>query len=167
MASARPSRRLRPSSRWAGLPVVVLAGTALAGCSAVNPMTSMEPYNASDGVRVEVSSTVSVENLLVLTAAEGAPGTLVGGVANRGDEDVRVTLSADGADDLTVSVPAGQTVVLGGAGEDPAELDTVNAAPGALLRVTVSAPQAGSQEVQVPVLDDTLSEYEDLVPAAS
>ena len=157
MASAR--------TRMYAVPALVLALT-VAGCSATNPITSLHPYSPSDGIRVELSETLTAENLLVISAAEGAAGSFIDGLTNSSGDDVRVTVAAQGADDVTVHVPAGVTVLLGSADDAPAELDTVGVPPGAVLPVTISTPQGGSHEVSLPVLDGTLPEYADLVPTA-
>ena len=78
-------------------------------------------------------------------------------------------LAAEGAQPLTVSVPAGETVYLGtgtdgGEGLD-ATLDAVAAMPGEDLETTLSG--AGAQEeFFLPVFDGTLPEYADFVPEA-
>jgi hypothetical protein len=57
-------------------------------------------------------------------------------------------------------------VLLGTDADEEIELDSVEAAPGSLLAVTISTPQDGSLEVQVPVFDGTLPEYSEMVPDA-
>lgn len=167
MASVLPSRRPGPWSRSVAAAALALAGLTVAGCSALSPITTSSPYNASDGVRVELGSSFTAENLLVISAAKGRPGALVGGLTNHRADAVRVTLAAQGAGTATVRVPAGATVLLGSASDDPIELDTVSVPPGAVLPMTISTPDGGSQTVSVPVLDGTLPQYADLVPSAS
>ena len=140
----------------AALSLAVAAG--LAACS---PLTTDRPYAASDGVRVVVGEGVHVENLLVLTSAEGAPGALQGGLVNDGASDVTIAI-----DTLRFDVPARTTVLLGGDSGEEATLAAVAAAPGDVLRLAVGTPDDAT-EVPVPVLDGTLSEYAPHVPAAS
>lgn len=184
MTAQRPtpiSRSAARPARAAALVVGLTAGlVALAGCSASNPITTQKPYSASDGVRIVLSDTLSAENLLVLTAAKGEAGTLLGALTNNGTDTERVSIAADGADDVTVRVPAGATVLLtpddtpdgaetsgttGPARQDVA-LSTVPVAPGAVLSVTLSSGAAGTHTLDVPVLDGSLPEYASLVPAA-
>jgi hypothetical protein len=164
VASARPSRR--PAPRTAATTAAAVAVLALTGCSATNPITTAEAYNVVDGVQARLTDTVAAQNLLVFTAEEGAPGTMTGALANQGREDVEVTLEIDGADPVTIDVPARGTVLLGGDDGEEVELDSVDAVPGGLLTVTVSTTEGGSLALQVPVFDGSLPEYEDLVPEA-
>lgn len=140
----------------AALSLAVVAG--LAACS---PITTDRPYAASDGIRVEVADGVTVENLLVLTSAEGAPGAVQGGLVNNGTTDVTVAI-----DTLRFDVPARSTVLLGGENGEEASIPSVAAAPGAVLRIPVGTPEDAT-EVPVPVLDGTLPEYTEHVPATS
>lgn len=144
--------------------MVALAALAIAGTVACSPIQTAEPYNASDGVRVQLGSSLTAENLLIISAAAGEPGALIGGLTNRSGDDVRVTLAATGTDDVTVQVKAGVTVLLGSEDDAPLVLGSVGVAPGAVLPMTISTPAGGSQQVSVPVLDGSLSEYADLVP---
>ncbi|MGV8967094.1 MAG: hypothetical protein ACOH2F_12525 [Cellulomonas sp.] len=163
MASARPSRPARSWSRPIAAGVLLLAALAVGGCS---PITTAKPYAPSDGIRVDLGSTFSAANLLVISAAKGEPGVLLGGLTNRSEDPISVTLSPEGATEATVRVPAKSTVLLGGDKGEPIKIDTVTAAPGAVLPVTISTRDGGSENVSVPVLDGTLPQYADLVPTA-
>ena len=169
MASARPSSPARPwpRNRLLAVPALAIAALALAACSAVSPITTEKPYAPSDGVHVDLGSTFSAANLLIVSAAEGEPGVLVGGLSNHSGDPIKVTLSPQGAKASTVRVPAGATVLLGGDTSPPLALDTVSVAPGAVLPVTISTPDGGSLDVSIPVLDGSLPQYTDLVPTAS
>jgi hypothetical protein len=166
-------RRLHPSQRparpaLARVALVALAGLGVLGltaCSVTNPMTTKNDYAASDGVRVDLGE-ATVINLLVLTAAEGEPGTVLGAVANHGRERVTVTvaLAADAAQDTSFDVAGGGTVVIGPERDETLDLDSTPAAPGTLIELTLTSDRGGSTTVQVPVLDGTLSQYADLVP---
>lgn len=140
----------------AALSLAVVAG--LAACS---PITTHRPYAASDGIRVDVASGVTVENLLVLTSAKGAPGSVQAGLVNATAADVTIAI-----DTLRFDVPAGSTVILGGESGETATITAVDAAPGAVLRVAVGTPDDATQ-VPVPVLDGSHADYAPYVPAAS
>lgn len=140
---------------------VVLSLAVAAGLTACSPITTQKPYAASDGLRVEVGEDLTVQNLLVVTAEQGARGAVQGGIVNNSATDATVRI-----DTLTFDVPAGSTVLLGGTHGEDAFLDAVAVAPGANLPLTVGT--AGSEtEVPVPVLDGTLPEYAELVPSES
>jgi hypothetical protein len=165
VASARPSSPARSWSRLIATATVAVFAVTVAGCS--SPITTAKDYAPSDGIRVVLGSSFSAANLLIISAAEGEPGVLIGGLTNSTDQATTVTLSPDGAADLTVRVPAGATVLLGGDNDPPLALDTVTVAPGAALPMTISTPDGGSESVSVPVLDGTLPQYADLVPTAA
>lgn len=140
--------------------VAVLA----AGCTAFQPPTTSIPYNASDGVRVTVDDEVRADNLLVLAAAQGAPGTLLGALTNAGQDDSRVSLTSDGMLVGTVRVPAGGTVLLGPGKDAEVSLGETTAPPGAVLPLQLATRAGGTAAVSVPVLDGSLPEYAPLVP---
>ena len=162
MTAPARTRRLRTAT--SGVALAAAALLALTACSATNPITSQKPYNASDGVRV-VAGDVTADNLLVLTAAQGGTGTVSGAVTNHGTDAGSVTLTF-GEQDTTFPLDAGETVLLGGATGEVVELASVGVAPGGVLPVVVASGSAGATEASVPVLDGTLPEYADLVPAA-
>ncbi|WP_448070852.1 hypothetical protein [Georgenia yuyongxinii] len=140
------------------------AALALAGCSVANPITTQMEYAPSDGVRVEVTDGVVVENLMVLTESEGAEGRVVGAVVNRSGEPAVVTLSlGEGASAVPVRVPAGGTADLLA---DGVTVPSVGVPPGAMLPSTVGAEGAGQVSVDVPVLDGTIPPYDEVLDQA-
>lgn len=139
-----------------------LLGLSLVSVSACAPIMTDVPYAPSDGTRVVLGDELTVENLLVLTTAEGAPALVVGGVTNRDGESSDVTFTF--GDTLTTNVTVGpnQTVLL-----DPSHADgqtmVLGASPvppGASLPVTVATAASGTTTVQVTVLDGTLAPYD-------
>lgn len=143
---------------------------ALAGCS---PITTQVPYAASDGVQAQVGDQVKAENLLIVTAAEGEPGVLLGGLTNLGDEATAVTVTI-GAQSVDIPLEPSQTALLGATEATESDsltvqdvaIDAVAAAPGDVTDISLSTPRAGSVTVAVPVLDGTLEQYAALVPTA-
>ncbi|WP_022918438.1 hypothetical protein [Ruania albidiflava] len=153
---ARSSRRLAAA--------LLLTGVTALGVGACSPITTMQAYAPSDGVRAELGTQLRVENLLVLTSAEGAEGTVLGALVNESTSAADVTLAIDGVSGgQQLEVPAGGTLLLGPEHHEVA-LSTVPAAPGATVPVQVSTSQSGSVTLDVPVLDGTLPYYEDKVP---
>lgn len=175
MTAMRSSLPARPRA-WAALvPALVIGAMALTGCSATNPITTQKPYSASDGVRVDLGHDLTAANLLVLTSAQGSAGTLLGALTNAGKASESVTVGVNGGSAITVTVRAGETVLLSptttstpapGFTHQDVPISAVSAAPGALLTVTLSSGTTGTQTVSVPVLDGTLPEYSALVPTA-
>ncbi|WP_456846374.1 hypothetical protein [Cellulomonas sp. P5_C6] len=166
MTSPRP-RTLRAAALVVGATV---AGLALAGCSATNGITTEDPYSAADGIRFTLGD-VRGSNLLVVSAAKGEPGTVLGGLINDGDKDRTVTVS-DGTDSTDVELGPKETVLLGG-GDVPEDgtatvlFASMDVPPGAVLKVTFSTPEDGSITVDLPVLDGSLPEYATMVPTPS
>ncbi|MDN4475480.1 hypothetical protein QQX09_06385 [Demequina sp. SYSU T00192] len=139
------------------LPLAALALVA-AGCSAVNPITTQDAYDASDGFSIEFGDVTGL-NLIVITEELGSPAVLIGSLYNSGDEDVQVAASIDGEGIVTVDVPAGTLVKLGGEEGEAHITGTSTAAPGSLQEITVQTDEAGHVAEFVPVLDGTLPEY--------
>ena len=69
--------------------VVAVVAVTVAGCS--SPLTTTKDYAPSDGVRVVLGSSFSGANLLIITAGEGEPGVLVGGLTNSTDKATTVS----------------------------------------------------------------------------
>ncbi len=166
--TSRPIRR----RRWRAIAVVLGAGVgALAACA---PITTQDPYSASDGVRATVGDEVQATNLLVVTSEQGAQGVLVGALTNLTDTDTSVTVAV-GGETVTLAIDAGQTVLLDGSSEpqppsspglrvEDVAVRAVPAAPGEVTDLTLSTPGAGEVTGAVPALDGTLAPHDRLVP---
>lgn len=156
-ALARTTRRPLVPLATAGL-VVLLSG----GCALVDPEREDSNFaQPADGNEVEITQALRAENLLVVTPEEGEPGRLSGALVNDTDEDVVFTLTV-GDEQLEIDVPGEGTVLLGI--DDPARVDAVPAAPGATAEIMLSAGVGGTVTTRVPVLDETLPQYEDYAP---
>ncbi len=149
---------------------VVAAASAATGAlllAACSPTTTVLPYAPSDGARVNLTDNVRGLNLLVASAGEGMPGTILGALANDSSEPVEFELAAEGTEPLVVTVPAGETVFLGSGAEDgesiEALIDEVATVPGGDLEATLSGAGA-EEEFPLPVFDGTLPEYAPYVP---
>lgn len=146
--------------------VALGAGVAtLSGCSFANPIQTLEPYAPSDGVRVEVTDGVFVENLLVVAEDEGEPGRVLGAVNNATGEQVQVTVTfADTGESVSASTePDGFFNFT----DEEFVIQQTPAPPGGTATAEVSTATAGAVTVEVPVLDDTHEHYEDFVPSGS
>lgn len=151
-----------PARRIAPLAAFLAAGALVAGCAATTPVQTQHLYPAGDGARIELTPLVRGENIMVLTEAEGAQGSVLGALVNDTGDDLVVTLSvAEGG--LSVEIPAGQSVLLHG-GDEPLLVPAIPAPPGAFLDVTLRAETIGSIDSQVPVLDGSMPQYADYVP---
>ncbi len=160
MPASRPSRRSPVRLALALALPVALTGALAAGCSATNAIQTDRTVATAEGVSVDLGD-VRVVNLLAVATAAGEPGALSGAVTNDGAGPAHVTLTA-GADAATLDVPAGGTVYFGTGGStgERVPLAAVDAAPGALLDVTLDADTAGGASVRIPVMDGTVPPFD-------
>ena len=156
-----------------GARTIALAAVSATGALllvACAPTTTTLTYDPSDGVGVSVLGEDDTDlrgvNLMVVSAAEGEPGNVLGALANETTDDVSFTLEAPGASPVTVAVPAGDTVYLGTETGEAVQLDAVGAQPGNYLAAQLTVG-GDSMEFELPVFDGTLPEYTDHLPSAS
>lgn len=154
---ARSSRRLAAA--------LLLTGATALGVGACSPITTMDMYAPSDGVRGDLGTQLRVENLMILSPAEGAQGVVLGGLVNETTSPVDVSFAIEGVSGgQQLNVPPQDTLLLGPDYEG-VTVPAVPAPPGAVVSVQVSTPESGSITLDVPVLDDTLPPYDEYVPA--
>lgn len=154
-------------ARTIALAAVSASGALLlAGCS---PSTTDLNYDPSDGAGVSVlgeeNRALRGINLMVVSTAEGEAGNVLGALTNKTADDASFTLEAPGAAPVTLDVPAGDTVYLGTETGETVQLDAVGGAPGEYLDAQLTVG-SDSMEFQLPVLDGTLPEYAEYLPAA-
>lgn len=141
-----------------------LSGAVALGVGACSPAITLQGYNPSEGVRGALDTQVKVDNLMMLTAAEEDPGTLLGGLTNNTSEPADVSFSLDGVSGaLEVTVDPHSTLLLGPEHESVI-VPSVPVPPGAVVQVQMSTPESGSITLSVPVLDGTLPAYDPYVP---
>ncbi|MDO5700461.1 MAG: hypothetical protein Q4P36_03205 [Bowdeniella nasicola] len=139
---------------------LIVAASGLGACTAASPTMTAKSYAASDGVRIEFNTALSVENLMILTAGSAADASLHGALVNNGDEPATFALTiGEGNEQLRYTVEAHSVVNL------PADDDTIAGSytPGAVTPVQIDAEGAGLREAAVPVLDGTLPPYDEHV----
>lgn len=134
--------------------LTVIAALAMTGCSA--PEETRDAIATGEDGQVGV---VELRSMLVVSAAEGEPGRLLGTLDNESSAAVEVMIS-DADDQVAVTVPANGQYPL-----DTNEeiLGTVEEPPGALTEITLTTPSE-STTLDVPVLDGTLDQYEPYLP---
>ncbi|MRX44158.1 hypothetical protein [Agromyces kandeliae] len=133
------------------------------GCAMLTYQATTEKYDASDGVSADVGA-LDVRNVLVVSD-DGEEGNLVLSVTNTSTDDETLSLQfVDQGDTFEIDVDGGETVSLGTAEEEPLLIENLDAEVGGLVSVYLQAGSAEGVEIQVPVLDGRLPEYEDLVP---
>ena len=135
----------------------------LAGCSVINPITTTQGYEASDGMSVEIGEDAKGVNLLLVTSGMGEPAILTGSIYNEAWEDLEVSISVDGETFTDVNVPARGTAVIGP--DDAVVTGPATAAPGFLAQVLLNSDATGQFATPVPVVDGTLPEYQAVLEA--
>lgn len=158
-APAAPSRRRR--SVTAVVASVLTGVISLVGC-ALGP-EDVDHAASNDGLRVELGDLL-MSGVMVLSAAEGQPGTVLGAVDNNGDHAVDVSIGLPDAPAPSFAVAPGETVLLGPE-DHPVAVASVPARPGATVELVIATGRYGSTTVPAPVLDGTFPRYADLVPS--
>jgi hypothetical protein len=149
----------------AALSALVLLGAT--GCTFITPQSTQIEYPASDGVNVsDADGPLDIRNAFIVATEDGSVGNFIAAIVNPTDEKATLTLSVDGIDSFTVTVPAGETVSLG-ANADPLRVVDLDTKPGATIEVHFQSGDSTGVKTQVPVLDGALPYYADLVPDVS
>ena len=183
----------RPAVTLAGATLAAGLSLGLAGCGFYIPQTVTEPYEAGDGTNAILGGAANGEgglklrNFLLVTAAQGEPGVLVGAIANDTGSAVPVTLtltpaaggetaSPQGTENvlarttvtarpgvLTQVGPAGGGVTATGGGW--LQVPSTPVAPGGIVTLRVETPQAGGTQLELRVLQSSLY-YSSVTPTA-
>ena len=143
------------------LGMVLLTGT---GCSYDNPAETTKITPATNGINTVVGP-IKLADFLILSHGADQPGRIMGTVFNTSSTDAIVTISGATGSKLSIPVKANGSTSLA---QPPAMmLDPTAGPPGSMVTVRVSEDSAGtSADVQLPVLDSTLPEYQSYMPAA-
>lgn len=131
------------------------------GCAMITYQATTEKYDPSDGVSADLGS-LAIRNMLVVSD-DGEEGNMALSVTNSSTEDATLELQVAG-ETVEVEVEAGQTVSPGAGEEEPILVERLDAEVGGLVPVFITTEGAEGREVEVPVLDGRLPEYEALVP---
>lgn len=153
--------RLRNAGLGAAFAAAALTAT---GCAVTSPQATAFEYSPGDGI-VEAVGPVSLNNVLIVAESADDPGRLLGTLVNGSGDDVTVEVAVEGADPVSIDIPAGGEVAL----EDDANeqlVEPAGAGPGLTTPVTFTA--AGeTHEDQLPVLDHTFPRYAEFIPGGA
>jgi hypothetical protein len=141
-------------------------GLLASGCGYTNPQQTSEQYQSSDGIIADLGP-LKLRNILIVSSGEKEPGRVIGAVYNSSSKDV--TLKLNGAEGSQTEVPVkANSYTLLNESSDEAILSTTGGAPGSLVDVKISENGTNvSNTVKVPVLNATLEEYKEYLPAGS
>ena len=137
-----------------------------AGCGYITPQQTSHQYSASDGIRADLGP-LQLRNILIVSNGEDKPGRLIGAVYNSSSKDVKLTVNGAKGSQTEVPVKANSHTLLN-EDSDEAILSTSGGKPGSLVDVKISENGTNvTSTVKVPVLDGTLEEYKEYLPATS
>ncbi len=147
--------------RALGIAATAALALTMSGCAFTSPISSQLDYAPSDGARVVLSpdnSDVRVENVMILTAAEGEPAQVFGIIANDTGEDATVTVAIEG-ESAEVDVPARGFTDLSA---ELSPYEGLNLIPGATAEAAFT--YRGTVTHSIPILDGTLAPYDQYLP---
>ena len=145
---------------------VVGVGLLTAGCGYITPQQTNHQYSASDGIRADLGP-LKLRNILIVSAGEDQPGRVIGAVYNSSSKDVKLTMKGAEGSQTEVAVKANSYTLLNDT-TDEAILSTTGGIPGSLVDLKISESGTNVNEtVKVPVLDSSIAEYKDYVPAGT
>jgi len=141
-------------------------GLLTSGCGYTNSQQTSEQYQSSDGIITDLGP-LQLRNILIVSNGEDQPGRVIGAVYNSSSQDVTLKLNGAEGSQTEVPVKANSYTLLNDTA-DEAILSTTGGIPGSLVDVKISENGTNvSNTVKVPVLDATLPEYKEYLPAGS
>ena len=131
-------------------PAVALgAALALSACQTQSPIQTDVPYNAAEGVPVDLGA-VQIRDLVIVSDAKDKAGVLSASVSNTGDNTEKVAFALSNGSPVYAEVPAHSQQRLSETGQ--VQLPSVPVSPGDVVKVTVQSPSAPAAVVDVPVM---------------
>lgn len=141
-------------------------GLLTSGCGYTNSQQTTAQYQASDGIITDLGP-LQLRNMMIISAGEDQPGRLIGAVYNSSSQDVTLTVNGAEGSQTEVPVKANAYTLLNDS-SDEAILSTTGGIPGSLVDVEITEDSTNvSNTVKMPVLDATLPEYKEYLPAGS
>jgi hypothetical protein len=137
---------------------------SVTGCGFVNAQQTSHQYSASDGVRADLGQ-LQLRNILIVASGENDPGRVIGAVFNQGTSDATLTISGANGSQTEIPVKANSETYLNDQ-SDAAVLSTAGINPGGLVPVTIRSG-SDSAQLNVPVVNGTLPEYQKYLPTPS
>lgn len=148
------------------LSAAIMVGAS--GCTFSANIATQKEYDPSDGVGTTIDD-VSIRNVLLITD-EGENLNLVVTVANNSDEAIELQVEWDldrtQGEEFIELDPMSLTEV-GGPDEQRIVIDGTDVVVGSLVPIFFTYEGAEGSQIEVPVLDGSLPEYELYVPPVS
>ncbi|HET7414561.1 MAG TPA: hypothetical protein VFI97_02550 [Arthrobacter sp.] len=141
--------------------IAAVATLSVTGCGYVTKQATTIEYAASDGVNGQVGP-LELRNMLVIAEDADQPGRISGAVYNNSNQKVKLTMEGPDGGKAQLTVPAkGEYFIDNDA--PPEIIEPAGAKPGALSLVTFETSGA-SEDLTLPVLDDTFPRYATMMP---
>lgn len=139
---------------------------SVTGCGYINPQATSAQYSASDGTQANIGP-LQLRNMMIISAGEDKPGRVIGAVYNSSSEDVKLTIAGSGGSQTQIPVKQNSYALLNDS-TDAAILSSTGGAPGSLVEVSISEDGTNQNaKFKVPVLDGTIPDYKQFLPAGS
>jgi len=150
--------------------VVLVAGVLLgtSGCTFFTVQSTLQRYDPSNGVGTQVG-TVKVRNALLLSA-DGETASFLVNLINDGQDpvDLRVQYtSTNGKVTSTFHLEAGAVKTFGSKTTSQLVFKNIGKVAGTLLPVYFQYGSVSGQQLLVPILDGSQSEYSGLLPTST
>ena len=160
MATTALLAGIRYAAAALALGVLLLTGT---GCSYDNPAETAKITPATNGINTVVGP-IKLADMLILSYGADQPGRILGTVFNTSSTDAVVTITGATGSKVSIPVKANGSTSLA---QPPAMvLEPTAGSPGSMVTVQVREDSTGtSADIQFPVLDSTLPEYQSYMPA--
>ena len=143
-----------------------LAAVLLSGCTFTAEIANLEPYDPSDGVGATLDD-VAIRNAMLITS-DGGEANLVMTVVNESGEETELVVQfgeGNGRQTATLALPAQPELTqVGTSLDNQLVVEDADLIAGALYPVYFQHGTVQGEQLNVPVLDGTLPEYELLVP---
>lgn len=144
---------------------MAVAALIALGVAACAPITSLKPYDPSDGVSATVGQ-VKVLNALVLTKS-GSDGNLLFSAYNNSSEPIQLNVQYDASGvqkTSTASLLPDTSTDFGYGSTGQFLLPGLDTKAGSLVKIYFQYGDQTGKQVKVPVLDGQQSQYATLLP---
>ncbi|WP_426625622.1 hypothetical protein ACPPVW_06075 [Leifsonia sp. McL0607] len=149
--------RRRVTAAIVGIAVLGL----LSGCDLLAPQETKNISETADGVNGDIGA-IFIGNAVLLTSDPSGTTSLVATLVNEGESNEDVRISTESGTE-TVTVKPAESVQVGTSDGQSVTFEGLGAKPGSLAFVTFET-STETETLNVPVLDGSLPQYQDLVP---
>ena len=156
---------MRRAATTVVLAALVVIGTS--ACTYLTPQSTVKTVDASDGINETIGS-LDVRNAMLLTD-DGETASFLVNLINNGDTGITVNVQYQASDDTKVNrdvfVNPQSVKSYGGPDAQQIVFDDIDTPAGSLLPVYIQYGDESGKQLQVPVLDGTLTSYAGLLPS--